>query len=210
MTGDAALGSEGSDVKKQVSDRGRKSPWKLQIGATVLEIGRVRFRVWAPRADGISVRIVSDTENRLVSLRREERGYFSAVVDGVREGDRYLYLLDDGAERPDPASRFQPDGVHGPSQVVDPQSFSWTDGAWKGRPLHEYLLYELHVGTGSGEGTFEALIPLLDNLLELGITAVELMPVAQFPGREELGLRRGVSVCPAEQLRRTGRAEETG
>jgi len=169
------------------SDRGRKSAWELDIGATVLENGSIRFRVWAPRSDGISVRIVSDTENRLVSLRREERGYFSAVVDGVREGDLYLYLLDDGVERPDPVSRFQPDGVHGPSRVVDPQSFSWTDRAWKGRPLHDYILYELHVGTGSGEGTFEALIPLLDYLLELGITALELMPVAQFPGERNWG-----------------------
>ena len=187
MTGTAAKGLEGSDIKMPASYRGRKYPWKLDIGSTLLEDGSVRFRVWAPRADGISVRIFSDSENRLVSLRREERGYFSAVVDGVREGDRYLYLLDDGAERPDPVSRFQPDGVHGPSQVVDPQSFSWTDGAWRGRPLHEYLMYELHVGTGSGEGTFEALIPLLDHLLELGITAVELMPVAQFPGERNWG-----------------------
>lgn len=186
MSGTAAKGL-GSDIKMQVSDRGRKSPWKLDIGATVLENDRVRFRVWAPRADGISVRIVSDTENRLVSLRREERGYFSAVVDGVREGDHYLYLLGDGVERPDPASRFQPEGVHGPSQVVDPRSFSWTDGTWKGRQLHEYLLYELHVGTYTGEGTFEALIPMLDYLLELGITAIELMPVAQFPGERNWG-----------------------
>ncbi len=162
-------------------------PWQLDIGATVLEDGKVRFRVWAPRADGISVRIVSAAESRLISLRREDKGYFSAVVDGVRDGDRYLYLLDDGTERPDPASRFQPDGVHGPSQVVDSRSFSWTDGAWKGKPLHEYILYELHVGTFTEEGTFEALIPLLDYLLELGVTAIELMPVAQFPGERNWG-----------------------
>ena len=180
-------GSEVSDFGLPASGRRLRSPWRLEIGATMLENGRARFRVWAPQEDGISVRIMSAAESRVVSLHVEERGYFSAMVDGVREGDRYFFLFDDGTERPDPASRFQPEGVHGPSQVVDPRSFSWTDGAWKGRPLHEYLLYELHVGTGSGEGTFEALIPLLDYLLELGITAIELMPVAQFPGERNWG-----------------------
>jgi maltooligosyltrehalose trehalohydrolase len=187
VTGNDAQGSAGADIVTLDSEHCKKSSWKLEIGAMVLGSDRVRFRVWAPRADSISVRIVSDEESRLVSLRREERGYFSTVVDSVREGDRYLYLLDDGTERPDPASRFQPDGVHGLSQVVDPQGFSWSDGAWKGRPLHEYLLYELHVGTCSDEGTFEALIPMLDYLLELGITAIELMPVAQFPGERNWG-----------------------
>jgi len=187
VTGNVAKGSETSDIEMQASDRLKKYPWKLDIGATVLEDGSVRFRVWAPRADSISVRIDSAGESRLVSLRREERGYFSTVVDGVREGDRYLYVLDDGTERPDPASRFQPDGVHGPSQIVDPRSFFWTDGAWKGRPLDEFLLYELHVGTFTGEGTFEAVISLLDYLLDLGITAIELMPVAQFPGERNWG-----------------------
>ncbi len=188
MTGKVTKGSEGLEKGTKTGNAPSKMPpWQLDIGATVLEDGKVRFKVWAPRADGISVRIVSAAETRLISLSREERGYFSAVVDGVRAGDRYLYLLDEGTERPDPASRFQPDGVHGPSQVVDSRSFSWTDGAWKGRPLHEYILYELHVGTYTEEGTFEALIPMLDYLLELGVTAIELMPVAQFPGERNWG-----------------------
>jgi maltooligosyltrehalose trehalohydrolase len=171
----------------QAGDQLKKYSWKLDLGVTVLDDDSVRFRVWAPRADGVSVRIESAGETCLVSLRREERGYFSTVVDGVREGDRYLFVLDDGTERPDPASRFQPDGVHGRSQIVDPRSFSWTDGSWKGRPLDEFLLYELHVGTFTGEGTFEAVIPLLDYLLDLGVTAIELMPVAQFPGERNWG-----------------------
>jgi maltooligosyltrehalose trehalohydrolase len=161
--------------------------WTPRTGTAVLGNGKVRFRVWAPRVERISVRVLSGEENRLAFLRGEDRGYFSAVVDSVREGDRYLYILDDGTERPDPASGFQPEGVHGPSQVVDPRSFSWTDGAWKGRPLDEYVIYELHVGTFTGEGTFEAVIPMLDYLADLGITAVELMPVAQFPGKRNWG-----------------------
>jgi maltooligosyltrehalose trehalohydrolase len=163
------------------------APWKAGTGVEVLGNGKVRFRVWAPRVEGISVRILSGGESRLVPLQGEDGGYFSTVVDGVSEGDRYLYVLDFGTERPDPASGFQPDGVHGPSQVVDPQSFTWTDGAWKGRPLDEYVIYELHVGTFTGKGTFDAIIPMLDYLLDLGITAIELMPVAQFPGERNWG-----------------------
>lgn len=188
MTDTVAKGSEGLDNETKTGNGLSKMlPWQLDIGATVLDDDNVRFRVWAPQADGISVRIVTSAESRLVSLRKEGRGYFSVVVDGVREGDRYLYLLDDRSERPDPASRFQSDGVHGLSQIVDPRGFSWTDGAWKGMPLEEFLLYELHVGTCSVEGTFEALIPWLDYLLDLGITAIELMPVAQFPGERNWG-----------------------
>jgi len=159
----------------------------FDIGATVLENGKARFTVWAPLAERISIRILAGGESRLLPLQSEERGYFSAEADGVRDGDSYLYVLDDGTERPDPASRFQPDGVHGFSQVVDPRNFSWTDGSWKGRRLDEYIIYELHVGTFTREGTFEAVVPMLDHLLDLGITAVELMPVAQFPGERNWG-----------------------
>ncbi len=165
----------------------------FDLGARVLANGRVRFRVWAPLAERISVRILSGEQSRLVPLLTEEKGYFSAILDGVGEGDRYVYVLDDGTEKPDPASKFQPEGVHGPSQVVDQESFSWTDGSWKGRRLDEYVIYELHVGTFTREGTFDALIPMLGHLLDLGITAVELMPVAQFPGERNWGYD---GVCP--------------
>jgi maltooligosyltrehalose trehalohydrolase len=159
----------------------------LELGATVLGNERVRFRVWAPMVERISVRVLSGEGDRLFPLRAEERGYFSAIVDNVRGGDLYLYLLDGGTERPDPASRSQPEGVHGPSQVVDHRGFSWTDRSWKERRLDEYLIYELHVGTFTRDGTFEALIPMLKHLRELGITAVELMPVSQFPGERNWG-----------------------
>ncbi|HEX9780549.1 MAG TPA: malto-oligosyltrehalose trehalohydrolase, partial [bacterium] len=113
-------------------------------------------------------------------------GYHRAVVEDVPVGARYRYRLDGGRTLPDPASRWQPDGVHGASAVA-PEPFPWTDHAWRGRALTDYVLYELHVGTATPEGTFEALIPMLDGLRDLGVTAIELMPVAQFPGRRNWG-----------------------
>jgi maltooligosyltrehalose trehalohydrolase len=113
-------------------------------------------------------------------------GYFCAVLEGVEAGSRYLYRLDREKERPDPASRFQPYGVHGPSMVVDP-AFSWSDRGWAGLRLADYIIYELHVGTFTPQGTFDAILPHLGRLADLGITALELMPVAQFPGSRNWG-----------------------
>ena len=120
-------------------------------------------------------------------MAADSAGYFGATVANVHAGERYWYLLDGSIRRPDPASQSQPDGVHGPSQVVDHQQFSWRDQAWTGVPLEEYIIYELHVGAFTREGTFDGVISQLDYLLELGITAVELMPVAQFPGERNWG-----------------------
>jgi len=115
-------------------------------------------------------------------------GYWEATVSNITVGTRYHFLLHDKLKRPDPASRFQPVGVHGPSEVVDPASFHWTDQHWKGLPLHDYIIYELHPGTFTTAGTFEAIIPFLPYLRdEVGITAIELMPVAQFPGTRNWG-----------------------
>jgi maltooligosyltrehalose trehalohydrolase len=131
------------------------------------------------------VHIVAPKE-QFLPLERDGRGYHSAVRDGVEPGSLYLYRLDGNKERPDPASRFQPRGVHGPSQVFD-LSFLWEDAFWRGIPLRDFIIYELHVGTFTPEGTFKAVIPFLDELRELGITAIELMPVAQFPGSRNWG-----------------------
>jgi maltooligosyltrehalose trehalohydrolase len=161
--------------------------WNPAIGAIPLDNGGVFFRVWAPRVKELSLRLISGGASRIVPLNHEDNGYFSATVAGAGEGDLYYYMLDNGTERPDPASRFQPEGVHGPSQVVDQGKFSWSCREWRGRPLAEYIIYELHVGTFTDEGTFEAAIPMLDRLVELGVTAVELMPVAQFPGKRNWG-----------------------
>jgi len=155
------------------------------LGAIHLGDGRCSFRVWAPRTQQVEVRIVAP-DNRIIPLQRRERGYHEVVAESVRPGALYYYRLDGVKERPDPASRFQPDGVHGPSQVVDSQ-FSWDDTSWFGLPLRDYIIYELHVGTFTGAGTFAAVVPHLEHLKKLGITALELMPVAQFPGSRNWG-----------------------
>ncbi len=155
------------------------------LGATSLGDGRCSFLLWAPKAERVEVRIVAPAE-RVVPMERGDRGYHRALVDGIEPGALYLYRLDGRLDRPDPASRHQPQGVHGPSRVVDPR-FGWGDGSWTGMALRDFILYELHVGTFSAEGTFEGVIRHLDELVDLGITALELMPVAQFPGERNWG-----------------------
>ena len=156
-----------------------------QLGARYLDDGRCQFVVWAPFVDKIEVHITTPDE-RMLLLEEDGKGYHHAIVENVTPGSLYLYRLDGKTERPDPASRFQPQGVHGPSQVVD-SNFSWQDEGWTGIPLDDYIIYELHTGTFTAEGTFTAIIPHLDTLKELGITALELMPVTQFPGKRNWG-----------------------
>lgn len=148
--------------------------------------GSCRFRVWAPFRKNIELRLLGNND-RLVSLEKDGDGYWSAIVQDVGPGVRYLYRIDGELDRPDPASRCQPEGVHGPSTVVDHAAFRWKDRAWKGLPLRKYVLYELHVGTFTPEGTFEAIIPRIRALKELGITAIELMPISPFPGTRNWG-----------------------
>ncbi|MCP9473522.1 MAG: malto-oligosyltrehalose trehalohydrolase [Nitrospira sp.] len=143
--------------------------------------------MWAPHASSVAIRF-PDGDPNTVPMQPEENGYFQATVAGVAAGTRYRYILDGTMERPDPASRFQPDGVHGPSAVVNPDAFQWTDRTWRGLPMEDMIIYELHVGTFTPEGTFDAIIPRLPYLKEtVGVTAIELMPVAQFPGRRNWG-----------------------
>ena len=152
------------------------------LGARVLDDNRTEFRVWAPQRERVELHIVAPREQRIAMTKRD--GYHEAVVE-AGEGTRYFFNLD-GDDRPDPASRFQPEGVHGPSEVVS-RDFDWHDADWKGLALEDYAIYELHVGTFTEEGTFDAAIGKLDGLKELGITAVELLPVAQFPGERNWG-----------------------
>src|SRR5215210_1614096 len=159
--------------------------WKPTLGAIDLGNGRCRFRVWAPAAERVEVEI-RGKRPRLLPLEPSGEGYFSIEAEGVGPGDLYLIRLDGKQGRPDPASRFQPEGVHGPSMVVD-RSFAWTDADWRGLPLPAFIFYELHVGTFTPEGTFDAVIPHLDRLRDLGVTAIEIMPVAQFPGTRNWG-----------------------
>ncbi|WP_338833092.1 Malto-oligosyltrehalose trehalohydrolase [Moorella humiferrea] len=157
----------------------------VTLGATYLGQGRCRFRLWAPLAREVAVRIVAPTE-RVEFLNPGERGYYEGEMEGVEPGSLYYYILD-GQKLPDPASRFQPQGVHGPSQVMAKEDFLWSDTGWRGPIMEELIFYELHVGTFTPEGTFEAVIPHLGTLTALGVTAVELMPVAQFPGSRNWG-----------------------
>jgi maltooligosyltrehalose trehalohydrolase len=145
-----------------------------EIGA-----GGVHFRVWAPERERVAV-ILGDRE---LDLEREQDGYFSRFVDGVRAGALYRFRLDDDAALyPDPASRFQPEGPHGPSQVVDPGAFAWRDGGWRGVDAKGQVLYEMHVGTFTPEGTWAAAARQLQRLRETGITVIEMMPVNEFAG----------------------------
>lgn len=155
-------------------------------GAVVHSPDRCLFTVWAPFRTSVDVRISRPAE-RIIAMTRDAEGYWRADVDGVGAGALYQFRLDGSALYPDPASHAQPRGVHGPSMIVDHASFRWNDAEWKGAHLPSSAHYELHVGTFTPEGTFDAVIPRLDALKELGVTALELMPVTQFPGERNWG-----------------------
>lgn len=161
--------------------------WQSDLGACPHGPHAVRFRVWAPYARTVAVRLM-DQDRTPVPMEPRDSGYFEATVSETEPGARYCYVLDGRKDRPDPASRFQPDGVHQSSAVVDPLAFTWTDQNWSGLPLSRFIIYELHTGAFARDGTFDGIIPSLTYLKEeVGVTAIELMPVAQFPGRRNWG-----------------------
>jgi 1,4-alpha-glucan branching enzyme len=155
----------------------------LSQGAT-LEADGVRFRLWAPGCD--SVALLLEVDGRTVPMRKQPGGFYDVFVDGVGAGTLYRYQLPDGLKVPDPASRYQPQDVHGPSEVIDPNAYDWTESC-PGRPWNEIVLYELHVGAFTPEGTFRAMIAKLDHLVDLGVTAIEIMPISDFPGGRNWG-----------------------
>ena len=165
-----------------------RAEWRLARGATITAAGAT-FSVWAPRAERVSVHVATGTAAGEYPMVRDpgERGVFRVAVAGARAGDRYGYRVNGGDPLPDPVSRSQPDGVHGLSEVVDPDAFAWRDEHWPGVPLCDYVIYELHVGTFTPEGTFAAAAARLPELLALGVTAIEIMPVAEFPGARNWG-----------------------
>jgi maltooligosyltrehalose trehalohydrolase len=159
-------------------------PARLPIGAQPLAEGAgVSFRVWAPERRSVDVALETASGAQHHALTKDAEGYFAGVVKTAATGSRYRFRLDGDITRPDPASRHQPEGPHGPSEVIDASRFAWTDAGWRGLPLAGQVLYELHVGTFTREGTWAAAMRELPALLALGITAIELMPVADFPGR---------------------------
>ena len=162
-----------------------RAPSHTALGATVLDGGSCSFLVWAPFAQKVDLQIEEPAPRR-IPMERLERGYFHCSATDVRPGAKYTFRLDDTKQRPDPASRYQPLGVHGPSQVCCPK-FPWSDSHWKGTPLASAIFYEAHVGTFTPAGTFDAIIPRLRELKSLGVTMLELMPIAQFPGERNWG-----------------------
>jgi maltooligosyltrehalose trehalohydrolase len=162
-------------------------PWRPSFGAWC-EAAGARFRVWAPTTARVDV-VIERPHGALLIQRLEHApdGTHTGFVEGAGAGDCYRYRLDDAGPYPDPAARFQPNGVHGPSQIIDAQRFSWSDDGWRGVPLHELVAYELHVGTFTPAGTFAGASAQLSYLRDLGVTAIELMPIADFPGRWNWG-----------------------
>ncbi len=158
--------------------------WAPRLGARPEGQG-VRFSVWAPEAHALEV--VVERGGREAPLAKGPDGIFEALVPGVRAGDLYRYRVDGRGPFPDPASRFQPEGVHGPSEVIDAEAFAWTDAGWRGVDSSKLVLYELHVGTFTREGTFAGVTRKLEFLRDLGVTAVEIMPIADFAGTRNWG-----------------------
>jgi maltooligosyltrehalose trehalohydrolase len=158
-----------------------------RCGAASQANASVCWNLWAPRARAVDLVLINGTDRRSVRMQQAERGYFNHTEHGIADGQLYAFRLDSGPERPDPCSLWQPSGVHGPSAVVRPERFIWQDDAWRGVHIRDLAIYELHVGTFTRAGTFEAIIARLPQLRELGVTAIELMPVAQFPGMRNWG-----------------------
>jgi malto-oligosyltrehalose trehalohydrolase/4-alpha-glucanotransferase len=167
----------------------------MPFGAELRADGTVRFRLWAPSHDRVRLEIDGAAEPE--DMRRVGEGWHELVTGRAHAGTRYRFVLPDGLAVPDPASRCQPRGVHGPSAVVDPAAYAWHDADWHGRPWEEAVVYELHVGAFTPEGTFRAAIDKLDHLVALGVTAIELMPVGDFPGRRNWGYDGVLPYAPA-------------
>jgi maltooligosyltrehalose trehalohydrolase len=160
--------------------------WQLDLGATVANAGTL-FRCWATKPKTVAVALEGAGGTTIHPLRREEGGYWSGLVPEARAGMVYRYQLDGEALYPDPCSRFQPDGPQGPSLIVDPSAYQWSDQEWRGLRMHGQVLYELHIGSFTPGGTFDSAIEELAELQRLGITAIEVMPIAEFPGRWNWG-----------------------
>jgi len=176
---------------------------RMPFGATVADDGSTLFRLWSPGARRVELWL--ESEQRAVAMPRDASGWAEHVAREAPAGTRYRYRIDGELLVPDPAARYQPGDVHGASEVIDPLAYAWRDGEWAGLPPERLAFYELHVGTFTPEGTFAGVQSRLDHLADLGVTAVELMPVAQFPGARGWGYD-GVLLYAPES--RYGRPED--
>jgi maltooligosyltrehalose trehalohydrolase len=160
----------------------------MPFGAELLPRGGVSFRLWAPSVRKLELELIDpEGARQRVPMTAQDDGWYATVTDRASAGTLYSYRVDDRQDVPDPASRFQPRGVHGPSQVVDPFGYSWRVDGWRGRPWHEAVVYEMHIGAFTAEGTFRAAAARFGELAGLGVTAIEIMPVAAFPGHRNWG-----------------------
>ncbi|MGH8600654.1 MAG: alpha-amylase family glycosyl hydrolase, partial [Burkholderiales bacterium] len=162
----------------------------MPFGAQLQDDGDVRFRLWAPAARQVDLYLEDEAAHRflpMAALPAPDAGWFALTTPQAAGGSRYRFRIDGGQLVPDPASRWQPRDVHGASEVIDALAWDWDDGGWHGRPWHEAVFYELHVGAFTPDGTFAGVGARLDHLAALGVTAIELMPVADFPGARNWG-----------------------
>lgn len=181
--------SANPSVKNRQASSAHQCVFELPFGAQILKDNEgspngVHFRLWAPDAKSVALILNDDAP---VPMPVQQDGWAELLLPQAKAGDQYRFFINDELKIPDPASRYQMNTVHGPSQVIDPSVFNWQDTNWLGRPWEEVVLYELHVGTFTPEGTYKALTDKLDYLCDLGITAIELMPIAQFPGERNWG-----------------------
>ena len=176
--------SNAQSAQQQRPEDGQRTAWRLPLGACVSPDG-THFRLWAPKPDQVEVVLESTGTSR--RLEKDGAGYWSGLITEAKAGMAYRYRLGGTHFLPDPCSRFQPEGPHGPSLIVDPADYRWRDEAWRGIRMQGQVIYELHIGTFTPDGTFDSAIKELDELKRLGITVIEVMPVAEFPGRWNWG-----------------------
>lgn len=187
-----------SNLKRQPS-----LSYRMPFGAEVLDDEAVRFRLWAPAARMVDVCLINSAdEETLLPMSPEKDGWFGITTEAARAGTLYRFCINGDQRIPDPASRFQPMDVHGPSEVIDARTWQWQETDWRGRPWEEAVIYELHVGTFTPQGTFAGVQEKLDHLVKLGVTAIELMPVADFPGRRNWGYDGTYLFAPDSQYGR--------
>ncbi|MDP1708179.1 MAG: malto-oligosyltrehalose trehalohydrolase [Gammaproteobacteria bacterium] len=177
----------------------------MPFGAEMLDDGSINFRLWAPAAQRVEVCLQDGAGERILPLQLQKDGWFSLATHEATAGAHYCFSVDGGMRVPDPASRYQPQDVHGPSEVVDPRAWQWADTGWQGRPWEEAVFYELHVGSFTPQGSFVGVAERLDHLVDLGVTAIELMPVADFPGVRNWGYDGVLPYAPDASY---GRPEE--